>query len=557
MERGNISVFVNDSFGGSDILNTTDDDLWVDYCTTEEITWKMTYPICSTRFYSFGVFIFVSVLLFSITIWTSIGNGLVLKALYKFRSLRSMSNCLIGNLAVSDFLLSLTVLPISILNDVLGYWVFGEAMCTLWLCIDVLYCTASIWGLVMIAVDRFTATVYPVHYHEHKSPTRALVYIAFVWTFSIIISIAPFIGWRDMISSFYQYREEIESYECVLFMTKSYVVYSAMGSFVIPTCLMIFLYVRIFKVLKERAAFLQAQKQQHRRFHEQYASEAPDMTEDETKNVELHCVTPSGINDDESTFHPSMNTIPTFQVDCPDSEEDTSESLDRSISCTRCTSSSKSTAKGNKDSKSKEENRKISWPVDVIVCENRGNNLTVPTTQYLSDPETTSLMNGSIDSCLMRVDSSDSIQKSSTLSKSTKSVNIQENNVHGKHDGKKTYRKRLQSLSWAVRLSRNQIMTLSMKRRSELREQRATKRMAMVMACFCICWLPFLFMYCIRSFCDDCYINIHFQSAIIWLGYVNSGINPILYTLFNGEFRKAFKKLVRCNKKQKPSRTRS
>jgi dopamine D2-like receptor len=29
-----------------------------------------------------------------------------------------------------------------------------------------------------------------------------------------------------------------------------------------------------------------------------------------------------------------------------------------------------------------------------------------------------------------------------------------------------------------------------------------------------------------------------------WLGYVNSCLNPLVYTIFNPEFRKAFKKLM-------------
>ena len=32
-----------------------------------------------------------------------------------------------------------------------------------------------------------------------------------------------------------------------------------------------------------------------------------------------------------------------------------------------------------------------------------------------------------------------------------------------------------------------------------------------------------------------------------WLGYVNSILNPIIYTLFNREFRKAFEKIFRLN----------
>lgn len=29
-----------------------------------------------------------------------------------------------------------------------------------------------------------------------------------------------------------------------------------------------------------------------------------------------------------------------------------------------------------------------------------------------------------------------------------------------------------------------------------------------------------------------------------WLGYINSSLNPLIYTIFNTEFRKAFKKIL-------------
>lgn len=31
---------------------------------------------------------------------------------------------------------------------------------------------------------------------------------------------------------------------------------------------------------------------------------------------------------------------------------------------------------------------------------------------------------------------------------------------------------------------------------------------------------------------------------VTWLGYVNSSLNPLIYTIFNAEYRKAFKKLL-------------
>jgi hypothetical protein len=78
--------------------------------------------------------------------------------------------------------------------------------------------------------------------------------------------------------------------------------------------------------------------------------------------------------------------------------------------------------------------------------------------------------------------------------------------------------------------------------------------MAIVMACFCFCWIPFLFMYLIRSFCATCDLDKHIQAAIIWLGYANSGINPILYTLFNDDFRKAFEIILGIRKSKHKKR---
>jgi len=80
-------------------------------------------------------------------VFTTLGNLLVLVALFRYRGLRTISNCLIGNLAASDFLLAVTVLPFSATTECLGYWAFGRVACSVWLVVDVLCCTASIWNL--------------------------------------------------------------------------------------------------------------------------------------------------------------------------------------------------------------------------------------------------------------------------------------------------------------------------------------------------------------------------------------------------------------------------
>lgn len=147
---------------------------------------------------------------------------------------------------MSDLLLVLIVLFIFFGNDFFGYWVFGEVMCLIWLCIDVLYCIVFIWGLVIIVVDCYMVIVYLVWYFERWLLFRVFIYIIMVWFFFIIVFIVFFIGWREMILNFYKFNVEMKRFECVLFEMEGYVVYLVMGFFVIFVVLMLFLYFRIF-----------------------------------------------------------------------------------------------------------------------------------------------------------------------------------------------------------------------------------------------------------------------------------------------------------------------
>jgi len=71
----------------------------------------------------------VGLALVCVVVTTMLCNLLVGFALLRFPSLRNVSNLLIGNLALSDFLLSVAVLPLSAVNECLGHWVVWVAAC--------------------------------------------------------------------------------------------------------------------------------------------------------------------------------------------------------------------------------------------------------------------------------------------------------------------------------------------------------------------------------------------------------------------------------------------
>jgi hypothetical protein len=115
---------------------------------------QATDAVSSSHFMSTGLFakLVIGFFLYSLTIWTIIGNILVCVIVATNKQLKQggMSNILIGNLALSDLLLGLTVLPFSATLSTFKTWLFGRVLCDLWLSIDVLCSTASIWGLLVV-----------------------------------------------------------------------------------------------------------------------------------------------------------------------------------------------------------------------------------------------------------------------------------------------------------------------------------------------------------------------------------------------------------------------
>lgn len=62
---------------------------------------------------------------------------------------------------------------------------------------------------------------------------------------------------------------------------------------------------------------------------------------------------------------------------------------------------------------------------------------------------------------------------------------------------------------------------------------------------FLVCWTPFFVVHITRALCPACFMPPRLVSAVTWLGYVNSALNPVIYTVFNAEFRNVFRKARR------------
>ncbi|XP_053947289.1 putative tyramine receptor 2 [Anastrepha ludens] len=77
------------------------------------------------------------------------------------------------------------------------------------------------------------------------------------------------------------------------------------------------------------------------------------------------------------------------------------------------------------------------------------------------------------------------------------------------------------------------------------KEKRATLILGLIMGSFIACWLPFFFLYILVPACGSfCNIPDSAFAIAFWLGYMNSALNPAIYTIFNKDFRRAFRRIL-------------
>ncbi|NXW52963.1 ADA2B protein, partial [Nyctiprogne leucopyga] len=89
------------------------------------------------------------------------------------------------------------------------------------------------------------------------------------------------------------------------------------------------------------------------------------------------------------------------------------------------------------------------------------------------------------------------------------------------------------------------------RRKTQLnREKRFTFVLAVVIGVFVLCWFPFFFLYSLGALCPRrCKVPDGVFQFFFWIGYCNSSLNPLIYTIFNQDFRRAFRRLL-CRRRR-------
>ncbi|TKR92838.1 hypothetical protein L596_007408 [Steinernema carpocapsae] len=527
------------------------------------------------------IFSIISVLTVLVVI-VVLGNSLVIAAVLLRRRLRSATGLLILSLAVADLLVGTVILPFSIANEVLnGFWIFGDTWCTMWLTMDIWMCTASIYNLVAISIDRYIAIIKPMHYPMLITKFRARCIVVGVWIGSFLICSPSFIVASSN-------KKDEEHCKCTPANAgTAYIVFSASSSFYVPMIVVIFVYVRIYiaaraatksiysgmmqvtatanvntknYLMQNPTALTKGEQLPMLRVHRGSSVAVKNSSTNSQSEVDRGR-NPSSLNGSTRnqcwTSHTNVNYNPGSQLPRPASAQSRSHSPRRH---------------------SDEERSRVYHPGDNSAFRNGSHSVSptrrstgsvhslIPKDAVFNAPHSdqnwaTAVSQSTVFPPIDENRIADSDESSSAINQSIANSNPEQRllNVSSKKSTTRSTtsladpKKEKNGTVSPTSSTAGNVLSRLIRRRAPKKagcayekrlslEIKAAKTVAIVTGCFIFCWLGFSILY---GFNIE--TNQVLWSIVFWLGYLNSALNPVIYTVFNREFRSCFKKLLTCN----------
>ncbi|XP_041114370.1 histamine H3 receptor-like [Polyodon spathula] len=143
--------------------------------------------------------IIICFLIALLVVATVLGNALVMLAFVVDTSLRTQNNFFLLNLAISDFLVGAFCMPLYIPYVLTGKWIFGKTLCKLWLVMDYLLCTSSVFNIVLVSYDRFLSVIRAVAYRAQQRKTlHAVSKMVLVWVLAFLLYGPAIMAWEHI-----------------------------------------------------------------------------------------------------------------------------------------------------------------------------------------------------------------------------------------------------------------------------------------------------------------------------------------------------------------------
>ncbi|XP_065401399.1 visual pigment-like receptor peropsin isoform X2 [Macaca fascicularis] len=180
-----------------------------------------------------------------------LSNIIVLGIFIKYKELRTPTNAIIINLAVTDIGVSSIGYPMSAASDLYGSWKFGYAGCQVYAGLNIFFGMASIGLLTVVAVDRYLTICLP-DIGRRMTTNTYIGMILGAWINGLFWALMPIIGWAS-------YAPDPTGATCTINWRKndrsfvSYTMTVIAINFIVPLTVMFYCYYHVTLSIKHHA----------------------------------------------------------------------------------------------------------------------------------------------------------------------------------------------------------------------------------------------------------------------------------------------------------------
>nr|XP_032805481.1 pyroglutamylated RF-amide peptide receptor-like [Petromyzon marinus] len=120
------------------------------------------------------------------------GNALVIFVVARRKALHTVANVFVCSLAVSDLMITVFCIPITLMQNFFSNWIAGVALCKLVPFIQVTAVTTSMLTMACIAVERFQGILHPLRSRSRYTTARAASMLCGVWLVGLCVAAPMF-----------------------------------------------------------------------------------------------------------------------------------------------------------------------------------------------------------------------------------------------------------------------------------------------------------------------------------------------------------------------------
>ena len=413
-----------------------------------------------------------------------------------------------------------------------GYFPLGVTTCIVWATMDVLMCTASIWHMATISVDRYCSLRFPIRYRRTRTQVFVIIKIAFVWIVSI--GICSPLAIAGIVNPLNVYRGG----RCAPAVPE-FVIYGSIFAFFIPLVVMLVSYALTARTLMRNAIARRREREKNSTRSRDENSACQSAQDGADEKTSVRSVNDRLLAEKKQTVRSDLTPQPSGGGSMPTPQDGTSDADANShCKCFRSAASRRLSSTGS-------------------VKQNDDDN------DQVNDDErrqhSANCRHHSVSDGIERQNTTTPLRPVDLTTRDGKQHN--DNKVSSANHIRDSVQSTGTGLAGQKRVSApGRPRPGGRKYQSFSEQNRRTKRKAtrvlgVIFVVFVVLWTPFFVLNILSAVCPACVESVSRSvwTVLVWLGWISSFANPIIYTSFSPAFRSAFKHLLTYHCKQRVS----